>query len=65
MMNGNSGSIVADGNIQQFETELEMLMKKYPNYQELQENGYNDAGRFTTETFYNQWDEIIHSVITL
>lgn len=63
MMNLTSGAIVKDGDIDMFEKELEKLMLQYPHYSDLQESGYRDAERFTSERFYNQWDKILKNTI--
>lgn len=63
MMSPSSGVIVKDGELDIFENELEQLINKYPFYDFLQENGYQDAGRFSCEKFYCQWDRIIKEVI--
>lgn len=63
MMSSSSGSIVKDGDIKEFENQLENLINKYPNYDDLRESGYDDATRFSCENFYGQWDKIIQEVI--
>lgn len=63
MMSPSSGVIVKDGELDIFENELEQLINQYPFYDFLQESGYQDAGRFSCEKFYSQWDKIIQEVI--
>lgn len=63
MMSDASGSIIQDNDMELFENELESLINRYPNYENLQESGYQDAGRFTCDAFYDQWDNIIKEVI--
>ena len=63
MMSTASGAIVKDGDLEEFENQLENLMNKYPRFESLQENGYKDAGRFTCENFYDQWDKMIQETI--
>ena len=63
MMSNTSGSIVKDGELVEFEKQLEKLMEQYPHFDALQESGYKDACRFSCEHFYNQWDKIIQEVI--
>lgn len=63
MMSNSSGAIIKDNDLELFENELEVLINQYPNYDILQESGYQDASRFTCDAFYNQWDNIIKEVI--
>lgn len=63
MMSSTSGSIVTDGDLVEFEKQLEKLMELYPHYDAMQESGYKDAGRFSCEHFFNQWDAIIQETV--
>lgn len=63
MMSTASGPIVKDGDSAEFEKQLANLMNKYPHFEPLQESGYKDAGRFTCENFYDQWDKMIQETI--
>ena len=63
MMGRDSGSIIQDGDLIAFESALDTLVNQYPHYELLQENAYKDAGRFTCEAFYDQWNNIIKDVV--
>ena len=65
IMNENSGYIVKDGSLEEFSNALEQLINAYPDYSDKQESGYVAAGRFTCDTFYNQWDRLIKDTIKL
>lgn len=63
MMSSTSGSVVRDGDITEFEKQIEYLINLYPNYDSLRESGYTDVSRFSCEEFYMRWDNIIKEVI--
>ena len=63
MMSSTSGPVVKDGDTAEFEKQIEWLINKYPNYDSFRESGYIDVGRFSCETFYEQWDRMIKEVI--
>lgn len=63
MMSPSSGLIIKDNDELEFEKALTELIEQYPNYNEFQESGYIDAGRFTCEEFILKWDTILKSVI--
>ena len=63
MMSSTSGPVIKDGDISEFEKQLECLINQYPNYDSLRESGYADASRFSCENFYAQWDKIIKEVV--
>jgi glycosyltransferase involved in cell wall biosynthesis len=65
IMSESSGIIVKDGILEDFSSALEQLMNSFPNLTARQEAGYADAGRFTCEVFYDQWDRIIKETIKL
>ena len=63
MISSTSGPIINDGDITEFEKQLQSLINQYPNYESLRESGYSDASRFSCKDFYAQWDKIIQEVI--
>lgn len=63
MMSASSGPVIKDGDIVEFEKQLDRLINHYPNYDSLRESGYADAERFCCEDFYEQWDKMIQEVI--
>lgn len=63
MISSTSGSIIKDGDITEFEKQLQSLINQYPNYESLRGSGYSDASRFSCKDFYAQWDKIIQEVI--
>lgn len=63
MISSTSGHIIKDGDITEFEKQLQSLINQYPNYESLRESGYSDASRFSCKDFYAQWDKIIQEVI--
>lgn len=63
MMSVTSGSVVKDDDIAEFEKQVELLINQYPEYERFRQSGYSDAGRFSSEYFYAQWDKIIQEVI--
>lgn len=63
MMSSTSGPIIKDGDIYEFENQLETLINQFPIYDSFRESGYSDASRFSCEDFYAQWDNIIQEVI--
>lgn len=63
MISSTSGPIIKDGDITEFEKQLQSLINQYPNYESLRESGYSDASRFSCKDFYAQWDKIIQEVI--
>lgn len=63
IMSPESGMIVPDGDIQGFSNVLADLMNEYPYLEGRREAGYSESSRFTCESFYEKWDEIIKRVL--